>query len=175
MPLLLLLIWNTNIFFSYCMFRHCSPHKVCICSSDVWHCFLMCGCEFMQHVPCKVFTLSGHPTQIVCAYVNQTIFSSSLFPSCYEVSKRVQGTHQLANTHWQHTEDLELPPSTSGLQAYTHASCPLSVPMHSHKPQGTGPKWSQHCGLPMIMHISTSIGDEESWPGSVAHMAETPH
>ena len=35
--------------------------KVCICSSDVT-CFLVCGC--VQHVSCKVFTLSGVPTQM---------------------------------------------------------------------------------------------------------------
>ena len=31
---------------------------------------LCCNC--MQHVPCKVFSLSSVPTQIVCAFVNPT-------------------------------------------------------------------------------------------------------
>ena len=38
----------------------------------MWHCFLVCGCDCMQHVPCKVFTLSGHPIQVVGAFVNPT-------------------------------------------------------------------------------------------------------
>ena len=34
------------------------------------HCFLVCGCDCMQHVPSKVFTLPGHPIQVVGAFVN---------------------------------------------------------------------------------------------------------
>ena len=47
-----------------------------------------------------------------------------------------------------------------------YASC--CVCLHTERtiaqiePQDTGPKWSQHCGLPMT--LSTAIGDKESWP-----------
>ena len=39
----------------------------------MWHCFLVCGCDCMQHVPSKVFTLSGHPIQVVGAFVNPKV------------------------------------------------------------------------------------------------------
>ena len=38
----------------------------------MWHCFLVCGCDCMQHVPFKVFTLSGLPIQVVGAFVDPT-------------------------------------------------------------------------------------------------------
>ena len=45
--------------------------------------------------------------------------------------KTVQVRHHLVNTDWQHTERLELPPSTSRLRFCARASCPLSISPHS--------------------------------------------
>ena len=104
--LLLLLIWYTNFvlcsrFAKQLYFSHCSPRKVCICSSDVWHCFLVCGCDYMQHVPCKVFTLPGHPTQVVCIcepnnFPNRHFPSSCEFANVYKLHTSLQ---TLADTH----------------------------------------------------------------------------
>ena len=53
-------------------------YQVCICSSDVWYCFLVCGCDCMQHVPCKVFSLSGHPTRRETLRTGHTDWSSQI-------------------------------------------------------------------------------------------------
>ena len=145
--------YGTLIYLSHIVCSVIVAHIKFICSSDVWHCFLVCGCDCMKHVPCKVFTLPGHPTQVVCAFVNQTISPVASFLHAMKLANMYKVHTSLQTLTDRHTEGLELPPSTSDLQAYTHASCPLSMPMHSHKPQGAGPKWSQHCGLPMTMHI----------------------
>ena len=67
--------------------------------------------------------------------------------------------------------EIGVTPSTSGSWAHVHASCQLCILPHRSSLEGAGPKWSQHCGLPMA--ISTAIGDEESWSGLMSRVAET--
>ena len=51
-------------------------------------------------------------------------------------------------------------------------SCKCQLPAErttaQFKPQGTGPKWLQHCSLPMA--IFKAMYDKESWLGSVTHV-----
>ena len=98
----------------------------------------------MQHVPCKVFTLSVN-LQMCTRYA----------PAC---------KHSLT-----HTDGLELPPYTSGSRACAHASCmphtvtSLKAQVLSGRSIVAGP-WP---------YVATLIGGKESWPGLVARMSKT--